>query len=53
MEEQGGSKKGTGKRKCRPGRRGNVRPFFFIFILKKTKFQKYMSNRKIFENGCL
>ena len=23
---------------------------FFIFILKKTKFQKYMSNRKIFKN---
>ena len=28
--------------------------FFFIFIFKKTKFQKYMSNRKIFKNGsCL
>ena len=30
-----------------------VRSGFFIFILKKTKFQKYMSNRKIFKNGCL
>ena len=26
---------------------------FFIFIFKKTKFQKYMPNRKIFKNGCL
>ena len=25
----------------------------FIFIFKKTKFQKYMSNREIFKNGCL
>ena len=26
---------------------------FFIFIFKKTKFQKYISNREIFKNGCL
>ena len=26
---------------------------FFIFILKKTNFQKYMSNWEIFKNGCL
>ena len=26
---------------------------FFIFMLKKTKFQKYMSNREIFKNRCL
>ena len=26
---------------------------FFIFIFKKTKFQKYMPNREIFKNGCL
>ena len=27
--------------------------FFFIFIFKKIKFQKYMPNREIFKNGCL
>ena len=27
------------------------RGIFFIFILKKTKFQKYMPNREIFKNG--
>ena len=26
---------------------------FFIFIFKKTKFQKYMPNMEIFKNGCL
>ena len=26
---------------------------FFIFIFKKTKFQKYISNREILKNGCL
>jgi hypothetical protein len=46
MEEQGGSRKGTGRRKCRSGRRGNVRrvicrmvgqrenkPLLFFFVL--------------------
>jgi len=43
-----------------PRRRNVLRPlrcrlerFFFIFIFKKTKFQKYMSNSEIFKNGCL
>ena len=35
------------------GRVGAVDCAFFIFIFKKTKFQKYMPNRKIFKNGCL
>ena len=26
---------------------------FFIFIFKKNKIQKYMSNREIFKNRCL
>ena len=35
-----------------PEKRRGTWPFF-IFIFKKTKFQKYMSNREIFKNGCL
>ena len=30
-----------------------VRGSFSFLYLKKTKFQKYMSNREIFKNGCL
>ena len=26
---------------------------FFHFYIKKTKFQKYMSNKEILKNGCL
>ena len=32
---------------------GAAHSAFFIFILKKIKFQKYMSNREIFKNGCV
>ena len=28
-----------------------IEAFYFIFIFKKTKFQKYMPNREIFKNG--
>ena len=38
---------------ARPSTNLTWRCLFFIFILKKTKFQKYMSNREIFKNGCL
>ena len=46
MEEQGGSKNGTGKRKCWSGRRGNAEgvmcSVFFIFVFFKKKLQKYI-----------
>ena len=40
-------------RGARPAHRRGAAGNFFIFILKKTKFQKYMVNREIFKNGCL
>ena len=52
-EQQPTWKAAQGHAQCRSGGVQAHRPFFSFLYLKKTKFQKYMPNRKIFKNGCL